>query len=318
MLRFSIVVPILGPSKQIDDTLASALRYRPPGSEIIVVHDGSYEDHYDLGNEVRQIKVKGQPGLIKFFNAGVEYATGDIIALARHGVEFNQDWNEIVEEHFEDERVGSVAPALVSSRNHRSLIAAGVKYQYGFRRALVGMKSQIRRNRKSKLRPLGPTSWAAFYRREALIQMGPVDTRLDQHYMDLELALCVSTLGFECVFEPECLMTTESGSKTIAEMTTPHGLSSQRAIRRHVLHLGTIANQGRSLRAFVLEVVTSPLHPWRLKHAFQRKRALRFAVQDEEFSDDISVAARRMRWGDAPKQQRNTNYGHLNKYRKAG
>ena len=59
MSRFSIVVPILGHSKQTDDTLASALRYRPAESEVIIVHDGSYEDQYGLGDEIQQVTVQG-------------------------------------------------------------------------------------------------------------------------------------------------------------------------------------------------------------------------------------------------------------------
>ena len=58
MSRFSIVIPIDGDDRRqneiqrFEDTLASVLRSRPRESQIIVVHNGRYEDPHGLGSEV--------------------------------------------------------------------------------------------------------------------------------------------------------------------------------------------------------------------------------------------------------------------------
>lgn len=299
MHQFSIVIPFHGNHTHFENTLASVLRYKTDNCEVVIVHDGSYEDPYELGEEVRAIKVHRSPNLIRFFNAGCECASGDLIAFLRPGTELTEGWNEPVEAAFANPKVGSVCPALVAAGRPKTLVAAGVDYKFGFRRSVVGNSARLNSRTADKHSPVGPTSWAAFFRAEAIATLDKIDSHMDEHFMDLEIALCLSTLGYECVFETDCVVSIASNGLVSREMKRPHGKSSQRAIRRHVLHLGTIANQGRSIQAFAWEVLSAPLHPWTFKHALQRLKARPYNVTDEEFSDDISVLARRLRFGAA-------------------
>ena len=50
--RLSIIIPYLGSEQRLEDTLVSVLTHRPAKTEIMVVHDGSYPDRYDIGPEV--------------------------------------------------------------------------------------------------------------------------------------------------------------------------------------------------------------------------------------------------------------------------
>ena len=51
--QLSIVVPVHGDAAAFESTLISVLENQPAASEVIVAHDGSYDDPFDLGEEVR-------------------------------------------------------------------------------------------------------------------------------------------------------------------------------------------------------------------------------------------------------------------------
>jgi hypothetical protein len=52
MPRISLLLPCLQADSAFEDTLASLLRTRPAGADVIVVHDGTYQDQYGLAGEV--------------------------------------------------------------------------------------------------------------------------------------------------------------------------------------------------------------------------------------------------------------------------
>ena len=59
MPRLSIVVFCFHDSQLLEETLVSVLQNRPDNSEVLVMHDGTYEDPYDLVDEVRFIEASG-------------------------------------------------------------------------------------------------------------------------------------------------------------------------------------------------------------------------------------------------------------------
>ena len=61
MTRLSIIIPVLGHSTRLDDTLVSVLENRPANCEIIVVHTEPYDDPYDLAGEVRFLEARAGP-----------------------------------------------------------------------------------------------------------------------------------------------------------------------------------------------------------------------------------------------------------------
>ena len=50
--HYSVIVPVVGQPTALDDTLASILRDIPDGSEVILVHDGTFEDSYNICEEL--------------------------------------------------------------------------------------------------------------------------------------------------------------------------------------------------------------------------------------------------------------------------
>lgn len=290
MQRFSIIVPVIGDSQKLDDTLASVLRYRPENSQILVVHDGTYDDPYGLDGEVELVTTSRQSQLIRLFNCGLGKATGELIALVRPGVQLDEHWNQDAETVFENPKVGCASPLLVKSNAPNTLVSAGVTNGFGFQRKLVGNQKQMSSRNLRKLKAKGPTSHAGFYRRSALDQLGAVDEQLDASYLDLELALGLASLGYQNAVCGHCTVTIEDNALN-HEAIQPHGKSAQRALRRHAGHDGF----GLLIRSTIFamgELLKAPIQPNRAWHVIQRLSALGTAKSDRQFNDRISNSTR--------------------------
>jgi len=236
--------------------------------------------------------------LIRLFNAGVERATGDVVGFLRPGIELSEGWHQSILDTFSDPDVGSVAPVIVKRGRTRTAVATGVGCGIGFRRKLEGNGKTVRSIKPERLDLYSPTSWAGFYRGDLLTTLiqetGPLDDNLDQHYLDLELGLSFMTMGYDCQSCPQCLVSINKPSRITREARRPHGLSAHRAFIRHVLHIGSTSHVMKRYWTIATEVLASPLQPWKLRHAMQRNCTGPSRQDDEDFSGDISVAARKL------------------------
>ena len=293
MSRFSVVVPLLGKPALFEDTLASVLRYRCPASQIIVAHADAYEDPYGLGKEVDFVEVKSQSptsavSLIQLFNAASRVARGEIVAMIRPGVQLNENWDGLVAAAFADPNVGCVAPAVVSSKMTNRLVVAGVTASSSFNRRLVGSNQRLGARQVTGLKPLGPTSWAAFYRRTLLSALGEFDEQLDPLYLDLDLALSLQTLNFGCKFHPDCVVTVTDADAIETESTLAHGRSAQRAVVRYADYSRSYQRM-KLWQAVLAELAVSPWRHNNLLHAWQRLSATKFQSVDEHHRSLLAV-----------------------------
>jgi hypothetical protein len=296
MPQFSVIVPFMGDIGSFEDTLASVLRYRPDDTQVIVSHDGLFRDLHGLTDEVDFVVSGRTAQLNRLFNCGLRQATGEFVALLRPGVELDENWQEPIEHAFADQRVGCVSPLIISPSKPSRVVAAGVTKEFGFSRHLCGLNSSTEPMRLRSLAPLGPTSWAAFYRHSTLQQIGPCDEMLQPVYLDLDLALSISTLGLYCLFEPSCVVSIDRAAPLVREASLAHGRSAQRAIRRH----SNEASVGATLLTITAELIRSPLRPWLAHHALQRMNASRLADIDRHFAEKLSRVVRHQRWEDQP------------------
>jgi hypothetical protein len=124
-----------------------------------------------------------------------------------------------------------------------------------------------------------------------LDQLGPIDEQLDPHYLDLEIAIGLATLGFKNAVCEDCVVNAERAMLVLRESELPHGKSAQRALRRHVPENGTLAVIAQSACALIHEIITSPLQPSRFLHALQRLTTWGSASVDRQFADRLMIAA---------------------------
>lgn len=291
MYRFSIIVPLLGSPSLFEATLSSILRYRPDNCQVIVPHDGSYEDPHGLAGEVELLTTTQPANLIGLFNCGLEVARGEIVSLIRPGVELQENWDSTIGDAFEDVDVGSVTPAIISNSNNSCLVAAGVSSDLKFSRKRVGAGKRLNSRRLTKIRALAPTSWAAFYRRSLLTALGSCDEQLDPHYLDVDLGLSLQNLKFGCVFRPDCVVTIDDETLISNEFRTAHGKSAQRALTRHRV-MTTSQRITRTSIATLLDLLNTPFSLTHLNHALQRIGAIRMRRIDRHHMDLLEVLSK--------------------------
>lgn len=289
MSRLSIILPHEGNEVQFELTLASVLRYRPEDAQIIVPHDGAYIDPYHLRGEVDFVSTERKPHVARALNTGLEFAEGEFVCLIRPGMALYDGWERPIERAFAKKKTATVSPAINSSEKPCRIVTGGVKTDSGFRRRLVG--TGIRKGKALKHLPLGPTSFAAFYRRSALALIGKIDERMDSHYVDLDVALSLKKLGFKCSYEPSCMFTVDREPRITRETTLPHGTSAQRAFSRYRNDstLGTLVSN------VVTEIVRSPFNPWYFQQAMGRLNAKRLGALDEKFASQLANKVREMK-----------------------
>jgi len=192
-----------------------------------------------------------------------------------------EDWQATIEPAFADASIASVAPVIVSQSDGSEIVAAGVKTNYGFQRILEGDGDAIADRVFGRLRPIGPTQWAAFYRRSMLEMIGNFDETVEDQYLDLDVALTLKRLGYRCQFAGQCVATIVRPVLITRQADLPHGGSAQRSIVRHGREDSPV---GRGLLSFAKEVCSAPFQPSLFLHAIGRLSALRGQTRDQKFA----------------------------------
>ena len=296
MASFSIIVPFIGDDLDFENTLASVLRNNADQGEIIVVHDGTYEDVYGLEGEVQFVATERRAQLIRMFNAGLRVSKNEFVLLIRPGMELPFNWEAIALESFEDPNVASIGPAIVAADGKSELLAAGVSAGLGNNRILAGRGVRLAPRNLRKLKPLGPTSWAAAFRRSALEQLGTPDETLDPVYLDLDLAMSLDALGYRTKFVSDLVVSTQRCRLIAHEAEAPHGCSAQRASSRY-----PEKRKGSLLLSMICELAQSPFRPSLLAHLFQRAAA-------NQYSDIDAIHANRLRDRSALQKMESTEF----------
>jgi hypothetical protein len=203
VLSLSIIVPC-GGAEPFEDTLVSILQNRPAGSEVTVVTAGDYDDPYDLADELDLVAAPPTAGLAEQINLGVRASHGDVIHIVQRGLAVEEGWVEPAFSHFESEAVGAVAPAIRGIS--RSAVLAGVRSGRRSRRLEV-LSETGDSGETPAFDCQGPSLLAGFWRRSAWERAGGLDVNLGLPYADLDLAITLQALGYECAAEPRSRIT---------------------------------------------------------------------------------------------------------------
>ena len=91
--QLSIVVPIGRNLAGFESTLISVLENQPLGSEVIVPHDGSYDDPFDLCEEVR-FAVATTAQEVDLIGAAAREARGRFVHVLGAGLRATCGWTD--------------------------------------------------------------------------------------------------------------------------------------------------------------------------------------------------------------------------------
>lgn len=199
--RLTIIVPYDRDEAAFETTLVSVLENRPDHSEVVVTHDGSYSDPFDLGDEVRFVVAEAGDSL-ELIRAAVTSALGRVVHVLRVGARATAGWADEPVELFEKSDLASVAPVLCEPSKGNRIVAAGWRDDArGLRRPIAAAARQL--NRRDTASIMGSYLAASFWRRatiEALLEM-PVGAA--PSVVDYAWAHALQSAGWRCRISSE-------------------------------------------------------------------------------------------------------------------
>ncbi|MDG2381822.1 MAG: hypothetical protein P8N76_09115 [Pirellulaceae bacterium] len=196
-MRFSIIVPALGPQSEFDNTLVSVLENRPDSAEVVVPHTKEYQDPYNLSDEVRFVEASSDLPL-HLLNVGIEASQGALIHSLQTGMEATPGWTQSVLERFDaDPESAALTPSIQD--DSRALIA-GIRYQAG------GTGKPVRVKRRQTAKPDAPCIEAGFFRASTLAAIGPFDEKLGIHHANADTAARLKRLDLKTAHVPDCMI----------------------------------------------------------------------------------------------------------------
>jgi hypothetical protein len=211
------------------------LQNRPGDCEILVAHDGGYEDPYALRGDVQFVDAGEQANPIELVTAGCRAAKGDVLHLLQSGAEVEEGWAEPALTHFDDPRVAAVAPLVLDATEHHQVISAGITYGPGGGRWIRSRGAGSDHGRRRTV--LGPTLGAAFYRRSTLASVGGIDPEVGLAMADVEIALSLKARGYRAILEPESRVYSPALAQP-GESAYVQGRGAERVFWRHASELG--------------------------------------------------------------------------------
>ncbi len=205
MPRLSIIVPHRQDDHQLEATILSVLENRPRDCEVIVVHDGSYLDPYQLSDELIYVQEEQGASLSELLNAGLMAACSPIVCTLLDGVLAAPNWSETALKHFSRPEVSCVAPQL----------KVGRESVFGLHDRSIRNIAKLRSGRviASQARDCAaPTLACGFFRRKLLLALGGWCDAVGSNVADIELALILSEHDQVCVCEPSSIVTASAVS----------------------------------------------------------------------------------------------------------
>ncbi|WP_164100527.1 glycosyltransferase family 2 protein [Candidatus Laterigemmans baculatus] len=196
MCRLSIIVPYNRDEAAFETTLVSVLENRPEHSEVVVAHDGSYSDPFDLGDEVRFV-VADSGELVALVQAAVRAAFGRVVHILHGGARATAGWADEAVELFEQADLGAVAPVIQDLCSGGRIVAAGWRDDSrGLRRAIAAGAAEPSRRDVAGIE--GVYLAASFWRRSALESLAELPSGSAPSVVDYLWASALRTAGWRC------------------------------------------------------------------------------------------------------------------------
>jgi GT2 family glycosyltransferase len=207
----SIVIPTYNGKALLATCLESLDRHlhrdRSWGAEIIVADDGSTDGTAEWLAEhhprVRLVRTGRNCGFCAAANAGIAAARGHFIQLLNNDTEVTHGWLEAGLAPFADPTVGSVAPLVLVRSDPNRVDSAGDSYSLAGWPVKRGHGQPADRwSSRPAEEVFAASGSSAFYRAEAIRQVGGFDPLLGSYYEDVDLGFRLRWAGYRCIFSP--------------------------------------------------------------------------------------------------------------------
>lgn len=117
--RVSIVIPLQRNEQLFEETLLSVLEHQPQGCQVIAVHNGTYSDPFDLGDEVEFVTARSS-NLVDLIRGAASAATAPIVHVLGTGIKVGEEWLADALGRFDEPDIAAVTPTLITNAAKQS------------------------------------------------------------------------------------------------------------------------------------------------------------------------------------------------------
>lgn len=221
----SVIVPCSHRHDLLQICLAAVRRFAPPGTEMIVVDDGSPDARAsEAAGDARIVRFDRPRGFCVAANAGVAAARAPIVELLNDDCEVGRGWADAALRQFADPAVVAVAPLVLRHSDPDTIDSAGDEYDYGGFARKVGHGRRLAVADLTPREVFGASGSSAFYRRIALVAAGGFPVSFGAYFEDVDLAFRLRRAGGRIVYEPRSIVRHRGGSS--------YGRPSRRLVER--------------------------------------------------------------------------------------
>ncbi len=304
MPRLSIIIPHRHNDQRLETTILSILENRPEDSEVIVVHDGSYTDPYELADEVIFVQEDARSNCVQLINAGMLAACSPLVSVVLDGVEVGPNWSETPARLLQGSGVAAVAVALEHAERQTT---------YGIEAEALSDAMALQAGRIDQKRGergcAGPKLACGFYSRKVLLALGGWDERLHPSVADVDFAWALQELGLKavCDLESTCAATTSEPLRAkhpvakiqLAGLSVAYGLTSGPASALSGFLRGCLTGRLASAVAWGIGILTARQSPRVAERLRQAEEQLALAEQERSLriygsdSEQASISHRR-------------------------
>ena len=260
--RLSIVIPIGRDIAAFESTLISVLENPVHGSEILVCHDGSYQDPFELGDEIKFV-IADSENPLEVISAGASQARGRFVHVLSDGLRATPGWIDEALEAFEAYDCGVVSPVIRHETNG-TIVSAGWKDSVaGLCKSADKGQQQIIETAKSN--QTGAYLQGSFWRRELLRSLTDALTTndlLEASYVFHQLA---DQAGWKCSLASDSELLYAHDTLPWNEPSVGRGMRTQ-CVKNHF----SLGGWSRSLSAALCSTIASVTRPRQIVEAIGR------------------------------------------------
>jgi GT2 family glycosyltransferase len=198
--------------------LASVSRHAPADTEMLVVDDASpghvVSRTAQLFVGVKVLRQNRRRGFCAAVNAGIRAARGPIVELLNDDTEVSSGWAETGLLPFEDPQVAAVAPLVLcppplsppnlggDKGGGPGVDSAGDRYFIGGIAGKRGHGLPLGTTYLQGGEVFGASASSAFYRREALLEVGAFPDEFGAYFEDVDVSFRLHWAGYRIVYQP--------------------------------------------------------------------------------------------------------------------
>jgi hypothetical protein len=279
--RLSIVIPIGTDRAAFETTLISVLENRPVGCEVLVANDGTYDDPFDLQDEVRFVLGPSQ-NLVDLVSAAATESRGRFVHVLAAGICATNGWIDAAIEKFEHFDAAVVAPVIRSAESKRIVAAGwhdtvsrlGSAASCGQQRVLPGKPKQV-----------GAYLQASLWRREILVSMAEAFTGRDVVAASYAYEHLIRAAGWRCVQASKSDLLV-NGDQLPWDIPSLDRGKTLRAIRSH-FHRNS--GWGHSVRVAAQAAMVNVTRPHLLAESFGQALATSASIETKRMLRPVAV-----------------------------